>query len=104
MRSRKQKKSIDDYPYVPGQKLYQAHEDPHYQPSEVGHMLPTVCKREGMNEIKKEEIRNEETLEDRLKDFEGETLEDPPTVKTDWDHLINRYFGFTGESSIITHI
>ena len=59
-------------------------------------MLPAVCKTEGMNGIKKEEIRNEESLEERLKDFEGENLQDAPVVKTDWEHLMIRYFGFTG--------
>ena len=89
--------AIDDYPYVPGQKRYEAHNDPHYQPSEVGHMLPGVAKAEGMNGIKKEEIRNEESLEERLKDFEGEKLEDASVVKTDWEHLMIKYFGYTGK-------
>ena len=61
-------------------------------------MLPGVVKTEGMNGIKKEEIRNEESLEERLKDFEGEKLEDAPVVKTDWEHLMNKYFGYTGRA------
>ena len=61
-------------------------------------MLPGVCKTEGMNGIKKEEIRNEESLEERLKDFEGEKLEDAPIVKTDWEHLMIKYFGCTGRA------
>jgi len=87
--------AIDDYPYVPGQKRYEAHQDPMYEPSEVGHMLPTVCKTEGMNGIKKEEIRNEETLEERLKDFEGEKMETAPVVKTEWEHIMIKYFRMT---------
>ena len=60
-------------------------------------MLSGVAKTEGMNGIKKEEIRNEESLEERLKDFEGEKLEDASVVKTDWEHLMIKYFGYTGK-------
>ena len=61
-------------------------------------MLPGVVKTGGMNGIKTEEIGNEESLEERLKDFDEEKLEDAPVFKTDWEHVMIKYFGYTGRT------
>lgn len=85
----------DDYPWVPGDDQYNAHEDPNYCPSECIHFSKT---EQGLTEIGKEE-----NIFDRLKDFEDmelgdfskDSFENEKTFKTDWGKTISKYFKLT---------